>query len=454
MVRVTADEHKTRGGQEPGVGGAVAGMTWVTAGAMTANVLSYLMHLVAGRLLLPDGYGMFASLVTAQLVLAVPALALQTVIARNIARSARPGSMRDGRILTYRTAAVVTALAVIATPLLAMLFDTSLAASAAAMAMAPLLVLLAGEQGVLQGRERFGALGVVLGAAGAGKVLPAVAVLLVGFGAAGALVASAAGTAVVVAVARAIVTRVADRDSGEAGVRESEATSMEAAEFVVRSTGVTAVIRASQVQLVLIVLTSIDLMMARVVLGETDAGLYAMGAVATKAAFWLPAAVGVVLFPRMSRPEHSMRAVRATLAVLTALGVLVVGVAAGASPLIPVLVGDEYRPVVGLLWLFALVGATLAVLQGALLSTIARETTRLAGIAWAGLAVEGTALAFASTVSQMVVTAAVCALGTTAAVTVAVLWSVSTSAADRDRSSTPGRTRRRRTRRASSGRSR
>lgn len=149
-----------------------------------------------------------------------------------------------------------------------------------------------------------------------------------------------------------------------------------------------------------------------------------------------------------------MRAVRATLAVLTALGVLVVGVAAGASPLIPVLVGDEYRPVVGLLWLFALVGATLAVLQGALLSTIARETTRLAGIAWAGLAVEGTALAFASTVSQMVVTAAVCALGTTAAVTVAVLWSVSTSAADRDRSSTPGRTRRRRTRRASSGRSR
>ncbi|MDN5757636.1 MAG: polysaccharide biosynthesis protein, partial [Tomitella sp.] len=294
---------------------------------------------------------------------------------------------------------------------------------------------------------------VVLGAAGAGKVLPAVAVLMLGFGAAGALVASAAGTAVVVVVARAIVTRVADRDSGEAGVRESEATGMEAAEFVVRSTGVTAVIRASQVQLVLIVLTSIDLMMARVVLGETDAGLYAMGAVATKAAFWLPAAVGVVLFPRMSRPEHSMRAVRATLAGLTALGVLVVGVAAGASPLIPVLVGEEYRPVVGLLWLFALVGATLAVLQGALLSTIARETTRLAGIAWAGLAVEGTALAFASTVSQMGVTAAACALGTTAAVTVAVLWSVSTSAADRGRSSTPGRTRRR-TRRAFSGRSR
>src|SRR5699024_8562450 len=65
-------------------GGTVAGMTWVTAGAMSANALSYVLYLLAGRLLLPAGYGMFASLVTAQLVLAVPALALQAVIARGI----------------------------------------------------------------------------------------------------------------------------------------------------------------------------------------------------------------------------------------------------------------------------------------------------------------------------------------------------------------------------------
>ena len=63
-------------------GSAVAGMTMVTAGAMTASLASYLLHLPASRWLGPAGYGEFASLLAAQLVLAVPALALQTVVAR------------------------------------------------------------------------------------------------------------------------------------------------------------------------------------------------------------------------------------------------------------------------------------------------------------------------------------------------------------------------------------
>ncbi|WP_235686572.1 polysaccharide biosynthesis protein [Tomitella gaofuii] len=412
-------------------------MTWVTAGAMAANGLTYVLYLVAGRLLLPAGYGMFASLVTAQVVLAVPALALQAVIARRIAQrgtgqrgtgqrgtgqrgTAQAGTM-PGRALTYRTAAVVTVLAAVATPLLAALLDTPVPAAAAAMAMAPMLVLLAGEQGTLQGHERFPALGVVLGAAGVGKVLPAAVVLLAGAGATAALAAGTAGTAAAVVLARAVVARDGPASNG----RPASDAGADGVENASPTVGATAsVLRASQVQLVLMLLTSIDLMMARVVLSETDAGVYAMGSVATKAAFWLPAAVGVVLYPRMARPEHSLRAVRVTLAVLAGLGVAVVACAAAAAPLVPVLVGEQYRPVVGLVWLFALVGAAFAVLQGALLSAIARDATRLAVLAWAGLAVEGAALAAASSVTRMAVTAAACALGTTAAVTVAVLLSL------------------------------
>lgn len=417
--------------------GTVAGMTWVTAGAMTANVLSYLLYLVAGRWLLPEGYGLFASLITAQMVLAVPALALQAVIARAIAlraAGAGPGGADEiaaGRALAYRTAAVVLVLAAVATPVLAAVLRTPVAASAAAMAMAPLLVLLAGEQGVLQGRERFAALGVVLALAGVGKAVPALAVLAAGSGATGALAASAAGTAAAFVAARLVTAarqatgRATSRAARQDPAARAPAASGPAAS-VPRSAvgGPAAVLRASQVQLVLIALTSIDLMMARVVLDATDSGVYAMGSVATKAAFWLPAAVGVVLYPRMARPEHSLRAVRSSLAVLTGLGVVVVAAAAAASPLVPLLVGEQYRPVVGLLWLFALIGAAFAVLQGALLSTIARDTTRLAALAWAGLLVEGVALAFGGTVAAMAVTAAACAAGTTAAVTAAVLWSM------------------------------
>lgn len=70
----------------PATGTAVAGMTMVTAGAMTANLASYLLHLPAAQWLGPAGYGEFASLLAAQLVLAVPALALQTVVARETVR--------------------------------------------------------------------------------------------------------------------------------------------------------------------------------------------------------------------------------------------------------------------------------------------------------------------------------------------------------------------------------
>lgn len=68
---------------------AAAGVSMVLAGSMTANVASYLLAWLASRWLGPAGYGEFASLLAAQLVLAVPALALQTVVARGCARQER-----------------------------------------------------------------------------------------------------------------------------------------------------------------------------------------------------------------------------------------------------------------------------------------------------------------------------------------------------------------------------
>ncbi|PND50963.1 polysaccharide biosynthesis protein, partial [Rhodococcus sp. ENV425] len=183
--------------------------------------------------------------------------------------------------------------------------------------------------------------------------------------------------------------------------------------------GVPAVLRASQVQLALIALTSLDLLLARAVLDPEDAGLYALGAVATKVAFWLPQAVGVVLYPRMANPAQSAAAVRSALAVLVGIGAVLVAGAAVCAPLVPLLVGDAYAPVQSLLWLFALQGACLAVLQGALLSAIAGERTHLAAVAWAGLAVEATLmLTVASTTRQFVLVAVAVAAVTATVVSV------------------------------------
>lgn len=359
----------------------VAGVTMVTVGSMVANIAAYLLHLPASRWLGPVGYGEFAGLLAAQLVLAVPALALQTVVAREVVRGKGAHALRA---LGDRCAVIVGVVAVVLVPVIAWALDTGLLATFSALVTAPMLVLLAAEQGLLQGRGKFANLSVVLAAAGIAKVVPAVIVLALGAGPGLALAAGAVGTGLL-----AVATRVlAGRGTG--------------AHTDVRI-GVGAVLKASQVQLALIALSSMDLVLARIVLGDEDAGLYALGAVATKAAFWLPQAVGVVLYPRMANPAHSARAVRSALAVLVGLGAALVVGAAVAAPIAPMLVGDAYAPVQSLLWVFALHGACLAVLQGALLSAIAGERTHLALIAWFGLAVELVAmLTIAVTLGQLI----------------------------------------------------
>lgn len=385
----------------------------VTVGSMTANVASYLLALLASRLLGPAGYSEFASLLAAQLVLAVPALALQTVVARELVLGGSDDALRR---LGTRCAAIVAVIAALLVVPVSAVLDTGVGATGAALLTAPMLVLLATEQGLLQGRGRFGELSVVLAAAGLAKVVPAVVVLALGGGPGVALAAAAIGTGTVAVGARVVAGRGVAAPSGE---RVAERGHLPRA-----GEGVAAVLRASQVQLALIALSSVDLLLTRVVLDEAQAGQYALGTVATKAAFWLPAAVGVVLYPRMANPADSAKAVRSALGVLVGLGALVVVGAALVAPLAPLLAGQDYAPVQGLLWAFALAGACLAVLQGALLSAIARERTRIALVAWVGLAVEiGLILGFVSSIRQLITVAVVTAALTAAVVSVAALRS-------------------------------
>ncbi|OZC51220.1 polysaccharide biosynthesis protein [Rhodococcus sp. WWJCD1] len=373
----------------------------MTAGSMFANVAAYLLQVLASRMLGVEGYGEFASLLAAQLVLAVPALALQSVVAREVVRGR---SSRELRTVGYRCAAVVGVLAVALAPALSAAMDISMAATVSAVIAAPVLVLLAAEQGLLQGRGRFGALSLVLAAAGFGKVAPAVVVLVLGGGPGSVLLATAVGIGAVAVGARWTA------GAPVSSVSETKVT-------------VLAVLQASQVQLVLIAMSALDLVLARTLLSSNEAGLYAVGAVASKAAFWLPQAVGVVLYPRMANPLHSAAAVRSALAVVAGLGTVLVIGGALASPLLPLVVGDTYSGVQNYVWLFVLQGACLAVLQSALLWAIAGERTHLAFVAWFALAAEVLLLLFvASTLAQFVIVAAATAAVTMVVVCGLALW--------------------------------
>ena len=377
----------------------VADMTLVTAGAMTANVAGYLLQLLAGRWLGVAGYSEFASLLAVQLLAAVPALALQNVVARELVRGAAMAAVRR---LTRHCAVIVAVAAIVLIPVVALVLQVDPLAAGGALLAAPVLVVISGEQGVLQGRNQFRWLAVVLGGVAILRVVPAVVVLAAGGHAAPALWAAALGLLMAAAIAHG-VTR------GMQVVPDGSGTD---------PAGIAAVLRAAQVQAALMALSSADLIIARIVLDDADASRYALGAIATKIAFWLPQAVGVVLYPRMAQPQHSVRALRSALAVLAVIGLVAVAGAAVLSPLAPAFAGSDYAPIQGWLWLFALDGALLAVLQGALLSTIAADRTAPAAVIWFGLAIE---LAIALPLVRSLPLLITAATGITAATTISVV---------------------------------
>ncbi|MBM7365588.1 polysaccharide biosynthesis protein [Gordonia hydrophobica] len=378
----------------------VRSVGWVTAGTLLANVLAYVVQVPASRLLGPDGYGEFAVLGAAMLVASVPALALQAVIARQVVRGSSPARLR--RLIGVVFLAVA-ALSVVATLVMMAVARTGPAATAASLSSAAPLAVIAGGQGFLQGAGRFRLLGSVLAAVGILRSVPVIGAVVAGADATGALLAGTLGTVVAAIAVGVIATR-----EGVPGDRLRDV-----------EVSASAVLAASGVQFVMIVAVSVDLLLSRAVLSPADAGVYALGAVATKAAFWLPQAIGVVAYPRLADPVRSAAALRRAVAVLAAIGAGLTVLAAVGGPLVPIVISDDYRGVAGLMWAFALAGALLAVLQLMLLTAIARNRARGALPALAVLVVEVvvivTAVGSVTGLVAVSVIAAACAVAATAA---------------------------------------
>ncbi|MGW9262975.1 polysaccharide biosynthesis protein [Gordonia terrae] len=352
--------------------GTVGAVGSVAVGSMVANVCMYVVHLTASAHFLDvSEYGEFAVLLSAMLVLGVPAMALQNVIAREVVLGGDEGRLRRLGLVTTFWVVVLTA---VATPLVALLLRTDVATTAAALASAPLLALIAAGQGILQGRGEFQVLSWVLAAVGVARSMPIIGAFAAGAGPAGGLLAGTLGAAASAVVVWLVVWSVATVGR-PAGAPSGAA-------------GVLSVVRASQVQLVLIVASSIDLLLSPRVLDAEAVGVYALGAIATKVAFWLPQAIGVVFYPRLADPARSAPSLRQAVAVVAGIGVVLTVLAGAAGPIVPFVFGDGYDALVPILWLFAYIGAALAVLQVVLLSAIARDRTRVALGTWVVVAVE------------------------------------------------------------------
>jgi O-antigen/teichoic acid export membrane protein len=165
----------------------------LAAGMAVANAGNYGFNLVMAFLLGPEAYGALAALLALVLVGSVPGLALQAVVARRTALAGGP-VWPGRRWLAGRAGLGLALLTVVAGPGLMLFLHLGSAAPVLwlALALAPTPLLFA-VQGLLQGRERFGALAAVMVAGAGVKLAIGLVLVAAGLGVSGAMAGVAAG---------------------------------------------------------------------------------------------------------------------------------------------------------------------------------------------------------------------------------------------------------------------
>jgi O-antigen/teichoic acid export membrane protein len=340
----------------------------VSVASLGSNASSYVFTVVAARLLVPASFGELSALMAVLVVGIVPAMSVQTGVALYVATGRR--EVRAAVGLGLWLGAAVGALALAGAPVLVALLHLSGAGPALVLPVAlTAFPVLGALSGVLQGRQRFGRLAVVMGLDTVLRIGGAIVGLLVGRSPTAALVGLATGILLATAAAFVLCGRPRPARPPRALVR--------------------GVAHAGYATVGLVVLLNLDVILARNVLPAHGSGVYAVGLVLTKAAYWLPQAVAVVVLPRLADRANRRSVLRAGVLAVVAIDAPVVLLAVLFGPdLLPVIGGAGYRGEPVVLWLFALTGSLLAVAQLLLFSRIASGDVRSVLAVWLAIALE------------------------------------------------------------------
>ncbi len=347
----------------------------LAAGMAVANAGNYAFNLVMAFLLGPEAYGALAALLALVLVGSVPGLALQAVVARRTTL-ARGAAWPGAGWLVGRAGLGLVLLTVLAGPGLVLFLhlDSAVPVLWLALALAPTPLLFA-TQGLLQGRERFGALAAVMVAGAAVKLAAGLALVAAGLGVSGAMAGVAAG-GVLAALAGLRLARPATA-AGTGAARSGAGWWREVGTATAGLLG-------------LFLLANVDVLLARHYLDRAAAGRYALGAVVAKIAFWAPQFVVTVIFPRLVGAADPRRLLAGSALVIAGFGALLGGGLAVADRLglaVPVL-GGGYAGLGPLLPLFAALGTALALVQLLLFEGIATRDRRMGRAVAAALVAE------------------------------------------------------------------
>lgn len=405
------------------------GGLWVAVALAVMNVASYAFTVVAAHRLGPDGYGAFAAMMGLVLVVNVASLGLQATAARRVAAdpSHRLAVETVTRSTANRAAAGLALVALVASPLVGRVLhlDTWLTAALLAVPAAAYAVM-GGQTGLLQGEGRWRAYAAVFSAFGLARLGCGLTAIWWWPTPLGAMTGVAVGAIVPAAVGWWTLRRPgpsASSDQGSVEVATSEVMREAAA--------------SSTALLAFFALTSLDVLLARVVLAPHQAGLYAAGAILAKAVMFLPYVLTVMTFPAMARQGAHRHLHLWGLAAVLGVGLIVMaGVAALPDLALQFVGGAAYAELTGTLWAFAGLGAVLAGIQLLVYSDIAKRHRRAMWFVWGAFALIAAGLTLVDTATQML--ALVLAVDTLLLVVLAVVVTVGGGGGEADAEPVPG----------------
>jgi O-antigen/teichoic acid export membrane protein len=295
-------------------------------------------------------------------------LALQTVAARRAATEAGSAGIARGTAVIGVGAALV--FVALSPALAAFLHLRDIQGILLVAASVPASAVIGAAMGLAQGRRQFGRLAMLIAVGTGGRSAAGLVGLALGRTPRWTVAAIAIGLTVtaVLVVGRgpALATRrMVLLDRARSGV-------------------LVETLNAGHAHGVFLLLTSLDVLLARHVLSSDAAGVYAVGSVLTRITVWLPQAVIALLFASLAEPARHRRTARQ--ATLVVVGIGLVGVAATALAgrlAVTVIGGAKYHQLDSAMWLFALLGALLAMLQLSMLAGLAQRTARRAALLWA-----------------------------------------------------------------------
>ena len=346
------------------------------AASVLSNALGYGLTVLLTRSYGPAEYGALGALLGVGLIGGIPAGALQYVLARRTASAGLPAGAneRAGLRLSVTVGTVLGGLVIVLSPVADAFFHLGSPWPALWLGVMLLPYSVQGAMlGGLLGHERYAAFA-------AGQVLTAVARFAAGVVTA-LLTLSVAGAMAALAVGTFAAAAGLWWLSGPASWSVPGRSRDLLADLA----------RACSAIAGVIVLSNVDLLLARHFLSPAESGAYALAALFGKACLWGAQFVPALVFPRLARDGSGRGLLLRSAAAAGGVGLAgILAAAVAAGPVVRAIAGDDpgYAEAVALAVPFAVLGTLWALVQLALLAAVAGGDPGPGRLLWVVVAVE------------------------------------------------------------------